>query len=96
MLSSKKRAKIRSIVHEIKPNIMVGKDGITENIIDEVENTLLNKEVVKIKLLNNTDEDTRDVSENLSKKTKSHVVSVMGNVIILYRYSEKEGVKHII
>ena len=96
MLSSKKRAKIRSIVHEIKPNVMIGKDGITENIIEEIDNILLNKEIAKIKLLNNFDEDIKDVVESLSNKTDSYVISVMGNVIILYRYSEKEGVKHIV
>ncbi len=95
MFTTKQRSKLRSLAQTIEPIGQVGKGGINENMIAGLSDALEKRELIKIALLNNNDDDVRDVAEELAEKLSAQVVCTIGRKVVLYRYSSKEGVKHV-
>ncbi|MBR6692582.1 MAG: ribosome assembly RNA-binding protein YhbY [Clostridia bacterium] len=95
MITTKQRSALRAIAHPIKPLMQLGKGGITENVLTQAEEHLYNAELVKIKVLQNADFTAREIANDFANELNADVVSVIGNIIILYRYSTKEGITHV-
>ncbi|MBQ8340823.1 MAG: ribosome assembly RNA-binding protein YhbY [Clostridia bacterium] len=88
MLTSKQRAQLRSIASN-EPTIMqVGKSGVTETMVKTVSDALEARELIKMRVLENSGEAVRDVAEQLAEATAAEVVAVIGKCLILYRESE--------
>ena len=89
-LTSKDRAYLRSLAVN-EPTIMqVGKDGITENLIKTVSDALEARELIKLSVLENSEESPRIAAESLAEATGAEVVSVVGRKFVLYRPSKKK------
>ncbi len=95
MFTTKQRSKLRSIAQTIEPIGQIGKGGITENVIKNFSDALDARELIKITVLNNTDDDAKSLSIELAESLNAEVVCVIGHKIVLYRFSNKKGVKHI-
>lgn len=95
MFTSKQRSKLRSMAQTIEPIGQVGKGGISENMIQAFSNALDARELIKITLLNNSDEDVRSVAEELASRLNAEVVCTIGHKIVLYRYSTRKNFNHI-
>jgi len=61
----------------------VGKDGVDENLNNEVVQQLKKRRLIKVKVLNNAEADTKTVAEEIAAATGSVIVDVRGGVIIL-------------
>jgi RNA-binding protein len=85
MLTSKQRAYLRGLANEIDPIFQVGKGGVNENMIKQISDALEARELIKIKVLNNSLEDAREASNEIAEKTGAEVVQVIGNKFVLYR-----------
>lgn len=68
---------------DIDATVRVGKDGVTENLNNEIVEQLKRRRLIKVKVLNNSDSDTGDVSEQITTATDSVAVDVRGGVILL-------------
>ena len=68
-----------------KPSKMrIGKKGITESIIHEIENVLKKDKIIKIKCLQVVpSESVKNIAKNISKLTNSRIVEIRGKTIIL-------------
>jgi RNA-binding protein len=77
------------MAHKLQPIVMVGKEGLSENVVKALDEALACHELVKVKFQANK-EDAREISENLAKKTKSEVVAIIGFTAVFYRKSENE------
>jgi len=85
-LTSKQRAQLRGLANTIDTIVHVGKDGITENVIAQVNEALEARELIKGRVLdNNIEYDARLAAEELAKATRSQVVQVIGSKFVLYR-----------
>lgn len=88
-LNSKQRNILRKKAHTLKPVIMVGKNGVTPELIAAVDAALTDHELIKIKF-QDFKEDRRALTRALSESVKANVISVIGNIAILYRESDKD------
>lgn len=72
---------------DFQPSVRIGKSGITENLIDEIDSQLSSKEIVKIKINRGLFERSKidDVWKHLSEETNSTIISARGNVCVLWR-----------
>ncbi len=95
MFTSKERSNLRSMAQTLEPIGQVGKGGISDNSVEFISEALDKRELVKISVLNNTDDDAKTIAEELSRLLKAEVVCVIGHKIVLYRRSNKKGVVHI-
>jgi len=85
-LTGKERRRLMGLAHGLKPLVHVGKNGVTEGVIDDTDRALNDHELVKIKFLNYK-EQRKELSETLAERTGSEIVDIIGNVAILYKQS---------
>ncbi len=86
-MTSKQRAYLRKMSHDIDPIFQVGKGGVTPELSKSVGEALEKRELVKSTILKNCVEDVRDVAETIAGRTNSEVVQVMGRRFVLYKES---------
>ena len=89
MLTSKERAELRAQANSIDTTLMVGKDGVTENVIAEAENLLTARELVKGRVLESALMSAREVSDEICAATGAEGVACVGSKFVIYRFSEK-------
>ena len=95
MLTSKQRAKLRSLANSIPALYQIGKDGITENTIKQFNDALEANELIKVHVLENSLMGTREAAEEAAEKSSAQVVQVIGNKFILYKQSANNPVIQI-
>ena len=88
MLTTKQRAYLKSLANKLNPVFQVGKNGVAPTVTEAVDACLEANELIKISVLNNCEEDARDVADQISGRTRSEVVQVIGKKIVLYRESK--------
>lgn len=85
-LTSKQRAHLRSLAHDLDPVVRVGKDGLTEAVITAVKEAFNTRELLKARVLDAAMEDARSAAHALAEHLDNvQVVQVIGHVAILYR-----------
>ena len=90
MITSKQRAYLRSLAVNLPAIMQIGKGGLGENLIKTVDDALEAKELIKLSVLENSEETARSAADTLAEATGADVVAVLGRKIVLYR----ESVKH--
>ena len=88
-MTSKERAGFRSMANTMQPIFQIGKNGISDNTIKQVDDALEARELIKINLLNSTPDDKHSIANELAEKTDSDVVQIIGKKITLYKRSTK-------
>lgn len=92
-ISQQRIRHLRTLAHKLKPVIMLGKAGFSENVLAELELALSHHELVKIKL-SAPDRASQDVLiKQIIQQTKSDLVQNIGHVLVIYRPSEKQVIK---
>ena len=89
MLTSKQRAELRAQANALDTTLIVGKDGVTENVIAEAERLLTARELVKGKVLETAFLTAREVSDAICEATGADGISCVGYKFVIWRFSEK-------
>ena len=84
-LTSKQRAQLRGIANTLDTIVIIGKDGITENLIKQANDALEAREIIKCRVLENSLLTAREACDELSRLTRSEQVQVIGSKFVLYR-----------
>ena len=88
-LTSKQRAFLNSQAHTLKPIIQIGKNGLNDQIKTSVRQALDARELIKVTLLQNTDENIHEVAEILEEEIGVDSPKI-GRILILYKQSSKK------
>lgn len=94
-LRGKQKRFLRAQAHHLQPIFQVGKGGVSNPMITQIREALEKRELIKISLLQNTDEIADDVAGSLAEMINCEVVQVIGRVIVLYKPSSKEKYQKI-
>lgn len=89
MLTSKQRAQLRGMANGYDTIFQIGKAGINDHLIRQVDETIEVRELIKLRILESAPEDVRTTAEKIAAATKSDVVQVIGSRFILYRKSKE-------
>nr|WP_227767578.1 ribosome assembly RNA-binding protein YhbY [Zhaonella formicivorans] len=90
MLTGKQKRFLRAMGNEIEPIIQVGKGGVNDNVVKQVDEALEARELIKVRVLQNCLEEPEDVAEALAEETKAELVQVIGRNMLLYRESSEK------
>ncbi len=90
MLTSKQRSRLRSFGNDLEPILTIGKSGISQNTIAQLDEALTARELVKGRVLPHTVFDVNEIASELALQTMAEVVQVIGRNILFYR-SPKPG-----
>ena len=83
--------KLRSKAKNLEPIVRKGKNGLTEQVIKEIQKQLNKKKLIKIKLLKSV-ENRKELAKEIAEKTNSILIEAVGFVVVLYKrniYKEK-------
>ena len=89
MLTGKQKRHLRALAHHLTPIFQVGKGGVNENMIQQIKEALEARELIKVSVLQNAEEDAEDVAVQLGKGARVEVVQVIGKTIVLYKESRE-------
>lgn len=92
-MTSKQRAYLRSIGHQQAPIFQIGKSAVTPELVKAVDEALEARELIKLAVLNNCEEDVRDICEIIATRTHSEPVQVIGRRFILYRAAKEPKIQ---
>ena len=94
-ITSKQRSKLKSIAANLSPVTQIGKGGITDNLLKTLSDALDAHEVIKVTILDNVDEEPRNLAENVAELLDAVCVIVIGRKAVFYRYSRRDKFAHI-
>ncbi|MCS0543599.1 ribosome assembly RNA-binding protein YhbY, partial [Aeromonas veronii] len=80
---------LRSKAHHLDPIFQVGKGGVNDNMIKQISDALEARELLKVSVLQNCEDDRDTVAQELSKGAKAELVQIIGNTIVLYKQSKE-------
>lgn len=94
-LRGKQKRFLRSQAHHLNPIFQIGKNGLNEEVLVQIEEALEKRELIKVSLLQNTDEVAEEVAKVLEAKVHCEVVQIIGRVLVLFKPSSKEKYQKI-
>ena len=89
MITSKQRSFLKSLAHNIDPAVYIGKAGVTENVVKEIDMCLEARELVKVKLQEGCDLTPKDVANDVAARLGAEFVQAIGRKFTLYRQSKE-------
>ena len=92
MLTSKQRAYLRGIAAEYETIFQIGKGGVTEVMCKEIGEALRKRELINLKVLENSGWTAREAADTVAEQTGADVVQVIGNKFVLFKRNPKEPV----
>lgn len=90
MITTKQRAQLRALANPMEVILQVGKSGIIDTLVTQVDDALTARELIKIKVLENAPVNAREAAQELAEKTGADVVQVIGMKVSLYRRNNKD------
>ena len=94
-MTSKQRAYLRSLANRIDTILQVGKGGINENLIKQVDDALEAREIIKLHNLETSPLSAKEAMNELAAATNSEAVTAVGNRFVLYRESKNNKKIHL-
>ena len=90
MINSKQRAYLRSLSQSLDTIFQIGKGGITEEICNQISNALEARELIKLRVLDNSGYSAREAAEVIAEAIECEVVACVGTKFVLYKESVKK------
>ena len=88
-MTSKQRAMLRAMANEYQPIIYIGKEGVTEALIQDADAALEARELVKGSIGRNAEVDLRTAVTELCQALQAEPVQVIGRKFVIFRPSKK-------
>jgi len=87
MLTGKQKRFLRAEAHHLNPIFQVGKGGVNDALIKHIKEAIEIRELMKIRILDNCEEDKHEVAEALAKGARAELVQLIGLTVVLYKES---------
>jgi len=85
MPSSPLRRRLRAAGHHLAPVVQVGKEGVTDRLLRQLDQALADHELVKVKVGAETPEDRFQAAERLGSGCSAQIAQVLGRTVLVYR-----------
>ena len=95
MLTSKQRSNLKALAANLQPVAQVGKGDVNENMVKSLSDALEARELIKINVLTNAENEAKETGAALSEALKADCVAVIGRKVILYRRSSRKEFEHV-
>lgn len=89
-MNSRQREFLRKSAHDLEPMVRLGKDGFTGNQAQSILDVIESRELIKVKILQNSKVEKEEVAKEIEEKTGCEVVGIIGKTIILYKENKEK------
>lgn len=91
-LSSKERAYLKKLAHDMDSLVRIGKEGINENVLESISQAVKKRELIKVKILQNSEiKADRELGNGIAEKIGAAYVDSIGKVLIFFKPDNKNG-----
>lgn len=92
-MTSKERAALRAAANPLEPIFQIGKEGVSDNLLSQLDDALDARELMKVRVhLETSPEKPRQIADKLGAALSAEIIQVIGGVIVLYRKADKEKI----
>ncbi|MBU3846696.1 MAG: ribosome assembly RNA-binding protein YhbY [Candidatus Acinetobacter avistercoris] len=93
VLSIQERKRLRQIGHALNPVVMLGGQGLSENVIEEINRALNDHELIKVKVAGEDREARQAIIAEIAEKTEAQIAQTIGKIVLLYKKAAKQNPK---
>ena len=93
-LTSAQRRKLKAIAQRLDASIKIGKNGLTDGFLKEVDDALKRDELVKVRFVE-FKEEKKELAPKIAEQTQSHLVTRVGHVAVYYREKPNPAKRNI-
>ena len=93
VLSIQERKRLRQIGHALNPVVMLGGQGLSENVIEEINRALNDHELIKVKVVAEDREARQAMIAEIAEKTDAQIAQTIGKIVLLYKKAAKQNPK---
>ncbi len=90
-LNNKQKQYLKGLAHSLVPLVQIGRDGLSEGVVEMVTRELKIRELLKVKIGGNSGLEKHEAARNLAETTESHLVNLIGKTIILYKRNPRRA-----
>lgn len=87
MLTGKQKRFLRKQAHHVNALFQIGKHGVTPNLLNQLEDLLEKRELIKVHILQNCLEDKVEIANQIAEELQAEIVQIIGNQLIFYKQS---------
>lgn len=95
MITTKQRSKLKSLANTLRPSVTIGKEELTEHVLNEIATALYHNELVKVAALKSCTLSAKTMCEKVCEALGCDPVLCVGNRFVVYKFSDKENIEHI-
>ena len=88
-LTIKQKKFLKKLAHPLSPSVQIGKDGLSEGLLESIRTALAHHELIKVKISNNSGLEKKEAAQSIPQKTGSSLVQLIGKTLILYKTNPK-------
>ncbi len=92
MLKKKQKQYLKGLANPLKPVVIIGKDGLSENIINSIDEYLTSHELLKISILKSCEQEIEEIVLDVLANTNSELISQLGRKMVIYRRNNRQPV----
>lgn len=89
-LSSAQTRFLRGLCHSLKPVVMIGQNGLSDNVMTEIDSAIQHHELIKVKIAQSDRAARKEMARTIIERSDSVLVQEIGQVICLYRKNDQE------
>lgn len=93
MINTKQRAYLKGLAHNLDPMLLIGKGGVSENTLKQLDELLDKRELVKVKILKNNFENKDALIESILESLNAEFVQFIGSKFTIYRESDEKKIE---
>ena len=94
-LRGKQKRFLRAQANHLQPIFAVGKEGLTQNWVDQLDGALDRRELIKVNILQNSDVTPKEVQHFIQSQTEIQVVQIIGRVLVLFKVSANKDAREL-
>ena len=94
-ITGKQVRQLRSMANNLKPTVIVGKEGVTANILKQVNEGLEAHELIKVSVLGETGSQAAEAGREIADQAEAELVQVIGKRVVLYRETTRDDIEKI-
>lgn len=95
MLNSKQRSNLRSLAQSAESVTQIGKQGVTDGLIESLDAAIEKRELIKVTVLENSGLIPKETGFEVAERLNAEFVCATGRKLVFYRKSSNDKVKHI-
>ncbi|TNF97971.1 MAG: ribosome assembly RNA-binding protein YhbY [Gammaproteobacteria bacterium] len=90
MLNPRQKKQLKANAHKLKPVVLMGASGLTDNVLAAIEEALDHHELIKIKISAGDRDERDDIIKRILDQSKAELIQRVGNIATIYRESSDE------